>query len=227
MNKETTSLLPRANAERRENHLPTPRRQGERRIIIPAVATLLLATIVAFMPDSSIHRSQHYFADEDEGFVWTVPLLGQEHGNLNVTEWKPPTPQRRCEWVAISFRQRDEGEPEADLREKYAAQTQDLNVFYRATAHIFWKDFVLNGWGEGLKLVEFSGREKPAKIHGVPLNDKSVWTWVTGDQHLSNFGAWRNRNGKVVFSVSTVLCLAQSKPSRRHLLTNIFPLNAR
>jgi len=28
----------------------------------------------------------------------------------------------------------------------------------------------------------------------------STWTWITGDQHLSNFGAWRNRAGEVVFS---------------------------
>ena len=27
-------------------------------------------------------------------------------------------------------------------------------------------------------------------------------TWVTGDQHLSNFGAWRNRHGDLVFSVN-------------------------
>jgi uncharacterized protein (DUF2252 family) len=30
----------------------------------------------------------------------------------------------------------------------------------------------------------------------------STWTWVTGDQHLSNFGAWRNRHGDVVFGVN-------------------------
>jgi hypothetical protein len=143
--------------------------------------------------------------DDDEGdFVWTVPLLGEEFGQQNVTrKWVPPTPQRRCRWVEFTFRQRDEGESEADLRDKYVAQSQDLNVFYRATAHIFWKDFVLNGWGEGLILVDFfEERDKPAEIHRVPLTDTNIWTWITGDQHLSNFGAWRNRRGDVVFSVS-------------------------
>jgi hypothetical protein len=26
---------------------------------------------------------------------------------------------------------------------------------------------------------------------GSPLQRTSTWTWVTGDQHLSNFGAWQ------------------------------------
>jgi Uncharacterized protein conserved in bacteria (DUF2252) len=34
------------------------------------------------------------------------------------------------------------------------------------------------------------------------LTPKSTWTWVTGDQHLSNFGAWRSRHGDIVFGVN-------------------------
>jgi len=37
---------------------------------------------------------------------------------------------------------------------------------------------------------------------GTPMSPFSTWTWVTGDQHLSNFGAWRNRDREVVFSVN-------------------------
>jgi len=39
-------------------------------------------------------------------------------------------------------------------------------------------------------------------VDGTPLSPKSTETWVTGDQHLSNFGAWSNRGGEVVFSVN-------------------------
>jgi uncharacterized protein (DUF2252 family) len=37
---------------------------------------------------------------------------------------------------------------------------------------------------------------------GTPMSPMSTWTWVTGDQHLSNFGAWYNRGQEVVFSVN-------------------------
>jgi len=33
------------------------------------------------------------------------------------------------------------------LREKYTAQSTDSNVFYRATALLFWKDFAGRYWG--------------------------------------------------------------------------------
>ena len=26
--------------------------------------------------------------------------------------------------------------------------------------------------------------------------------WITGDQHVSNFGAWRNRHGAIVFGIN-------------------------
>ena len=37
---------------------------------------------------------------------------------------------------------------------------------------------------------------------GSPIERTSTWTWVTGDQHLSNFGAWQNRHGDVVHGVN-------------------------
>jgi uncharacterized protein (DUF2252 family) len=83
------------------------------------------------------------------------------------------------------------------LRKAYAIQSADANVFYRATACIFWEDFVTNDWDDGV-LKGLNGK----LVDGTPLADKSTWTWVTGDQHLSNFGARRNRHGKVVFSVN-------------------------
>jgi len=65
---------------------------------------------------------------------------------------------------------------------------KDYNTFYRATAKLFWLDFakMLN---DG-RLLQFSH------------DTKSVWTWTTGDQHLSNFGAWKNRHSQIVFTVN-------------------------
>ena len=216
---EATSLLPKAT-----NTSSSPARQHETKtnqslkiLAGLGVLTVLLAMLLTTGTDgilrSSMLRSGHQEEELEEDFVWTVPLLGRVRHNriheeaelvqsLNETVWEPPEPQRRCRWVANTFLQRDEGESYLDLKAKYSAQSADINVFYRATAHIFWKDFVLEGWGDGLKLVEFDQRTRPATIKGVVLHEKSLWTWVTGDQHLSNFGAWRNRNGKVVFSVS-------------------------
>ena len=111
----------------------------------------------------------------------------------------PPTPSKRCQWVIDSFVEKDGPDPDGKiLGERYKAQSLDYNIFYRATAHIFWKDFS-NEWGNLSRLL----LDQEVELKGdVPLTPKSTWTWVTGDQHLSNFGAWRNRNGDVVFGIN-------------------------
>ena len=55
------------------------------------------------------------------------------------------------------------------LREKYAAQSTDSNVFYRATALLFWKDFAGRYWGsdEG-KSLDF---EDLVKLNEVSYED--------------------------------------------------------
>jgi len=81
----------------------------------------------------------------------------------------------RCTYVLESM---NANHQHCDKLRLYAT---NYNVFYRATASIFWIDYT--------------------QIPQHP-SSKSTWTWVTGDQHLSNFGAWRNRNEQVVFSVN-------------------------
>lgn len=111
----------------------------------------------------------------------------------------PPKPSKRCQWVIDRFAEKDGPDPNGTLLgETYRAQSVDYNVFYRATAHIFWKDFS-NEWGNLPRLL----LDQQIELKGdIPLSPKSTWTWVTGDQHLSNFGAWRNRHGDVVFGVN-------------------------
>lgn len=112
---------------------------------------------------------------------------------------KHPIIQSRCAWVMKQFKKRDLGSTPSELRTRYQKQSVDSNVFYRATANIFWNDFVHGHFGEGLSETL---RNDSTLKDGVPLDEKSTFTWVTGDQHLSNFGAFRNRHGDVVFSVN-------------------------
>lgn len=118
-----------------------------------------------------------------------------------------PEARKRCLYVIETFEEQNEDVTDlAFLREKYRAQSADSNVFYRATARLFWQDFGAGHWGrEQNKSIDLHdlvllGDAKYAD--GSPLSPKSTETWITGDQHLSNFGAWSNRGGEVVFSVN-------------------------
>lgn len=71
---------------------------------------------------------------------------------------------------------------------------------------LFWKDFGTGRWGseqgKSINLDDLVLLKDAKYDDGTPMSLKSTWTWITGDQHLSNFGAWRNRGGDVVFSVN-------------------------
>lgn len=151
------------------------------------------------------------------------------HHHTFVSRWSPRVATPRCDWVMTKFDEKDEGTAPADLRLEYLAQAVNPNVFYRATATIFWSDFAhrdVNFTGhfllyfdpdqddkvetaefyetKGVLVINGSNPELDniQKLDGVPMAAKSVWTWVTGDQHLSNFGAWRNRHSDIVFGVN-------------------------
>ena len=129
--------------------------------------------------------------------LWEYPR-DKEQDIVSTVKWKPPEVTKRCDWVVEVFTEKNEGMSEQALSEKYNKQAEDANAFYRATAEIFWRDCA-GGWGN----FSFGDLGIDAKLDdGSPVDDKSTWTWVTGDQHLSNFGAWRNRHGTVVFSVN-------------------------
>jgi uncharacterized protein (DUF2252 family) len=128
----------------------------------------------------------------EESLTLRNPLLGKSK------ELAPPEPKKRCEWVQDLFQEKNAGVPSDELLKQYVAQSIDANVFFRATAQLFWQDFSNGGWGN----LTLSTLQGITLRDDIPLAPKSTWTWVTGDQHLSNFGAWRNRNGDVVFSVN-------------------------
>jgi uncharacterized protein (DUF2252 family) len=134
------------------------------------------------------------------GLLGNVPLDGGfETLYGNGGSWEPPPVARRCEWVVEKVVEKNRGKSEEALRVQYAKQASDVNTFYRGTAYMFWADFVSNGWG----LFNMSKMGVPMTLaDGTHLQRTSTWTWVTGDQHLSNFGAWKNRNGEVIFGVN-------------------------
>lgn len=146
--------------------------------------------------------------DDDDNSTVANPSqinIGSPTGWYNISI---PDSYDRCPYVIQTFQDLNEGVTDMSLlRDKYITQSVDYNVFYRATALLFWKDFGSGHWGskqdrsinlDDLVLL------KDAKYvtDGTPISPRSTWTWITGDQHLSNFGAWRNRGGNIVFSVN-------------------------
>ncbi|KAL7440496.1 hypothetical protein ACHAXM_007230 [Skeletonema potamos] len=121
-------------------------------------------------------------------------------------EVRIPTPEKRCAYVVNTFEEQNKGEERDFLRDKYKIQSSDPNVFYRATALLFWQDFAAGMWGKNQnKSIVFDDLvmlNDATYEDGTPMSPYSAYTWVTGDQHLSNFGAWRNRGKEVVFSIN-------------------------
>lgn len=71
----------------------------------------------------------------------------------------------------------------ADVRaEKYAQMKQSAFAFYRGSNHLYWKDF-----GNSSQLSTYGG-------------SSSTRTWLGGDMHVNNIGAFDDDQGDIVFS---------------------------
>jgi len=148
-----------------------------------------------------------WFGNKTSDNVEEVKMSDVEAGEVSwnhftawkAPKWKTPEPEKRCDWVLEQFLKRDKGVPVDELIVKYKEQSTDFNVFYRATAHLYWNDFYNKDWDRSLI---YSLRDSVKLPGGIKAGRYSFYTWVTGDQHLSNFGAWRNRHGDVVFGVN-------------------------
>jgi hypothetical protein len=71
-----------------------------------------------------------------------------------------PAIQQRCDWVFSLVKEQVLQESSQDqLEVTLKKQTTDANVFYRATARIFWDDFALQNWNQPLTNVLDMGRE--------------------------------------------------------------------
>ena len=197
-----------------------------------AVATTVIVACTALLSTTTTRTAAHI----------TEAVVQQQQQQPTTTSHRLlaelPTPKDRCPWVLDSFAARDGPDPNGTdtfLADKYALQSQDFNIFFRASAPIFWHDYVKGNWGDYTR--ELFQDLDPS------LSDKSTWTWVrtymcvcvrvyfgrlgleyvfvlvymahthttlsqqqqqqvTGDQHMSNFGAWRNRHKDIVFGVN-------------------------
>lgn len=99
-----------------------------------------------------------------------------------------PIAKKRCGYVIQTFEDQNVGVSHDFLKEKYISQSVDPNVFYRATALLFWKDFAAKQWGSDLNksidLEDLVLLDEAKYEDGTPLSPMSTWTWITGDQHL-------------------------------------------
>ncbi|WP_133648293.1 DUF2252 domain-containing protein [Paraburkholderia flava] len=69
-----------------------------------------------------------------------------------------------------------------DLATKMSTMAGDAFSFYRGTDHIFYQDM----------------KTLPASSY---TTTQTGYTWIGGDAHISNFGAWQDSGGNNVFSV--------------------------
>jgi uncharacterized protein (DUF2252 family) len=83
--------------------------------------------------------------------------------------------------IVSAIAQNNQTLPEVFREAKYQKMSQSPYLFLRGTNHLFWEDFY-NDWRLGL----FGGS---ADTH----------TWLQGDAHLYNFGAFTNYDNEVIY----------------------------
>lgn len=151
-------------------------------VLVACAALVVLTTLVVALNPSTI-----------------FPFMTAAMPTTTLIGWKIKEAVPRCEKVVELITRHDVGKPKETLQQRYKAFVANSGSFYRGTANLFWHDFVQEGWGE----FNLSRIGIHSSIHDdSPLQRTSLWTWVTGDQHLNNFGAWQNRHGDVVFGVN-------------------------
>ncbi|KAL3935613.1 MAG: hypothetical protein SGBAC_008895, partial [Bacillariaceae sp.] len=83
--------------------------------------------------------------------------------------------------------------------ERYDVQGEDVWTFFRSANHLYLQDFVREDLAN--RLLE--NVKKDAYLEdNVTITPRSTWTWVSGDQHLENFGIYQNHYGDVVFGMN-------------------------
>ncbi|KMQ75944.1 putative protein conserved in bacteria (DUF2252) [Marinobacter subterrani] len=69
-------------------------------------------------------------------------------------------------------------------KKKFAAMAEAPYRFFRGTSHLFWQD-MYNDW----RFALFGG------VAGTQ-------TWIQGDAHVCNFGAFANHDGEVIYGLA-------------------------
>lgn len=84
--------------------------------------------------------------------------------------------------ILVEFDQKIMGHTEENRQSKYEKMKQSPFVFFRGSAYLFYYD-VTNHW---------------FPYHTL----ESRPTWIQGDLHFENFGAFHNEEGKLVFDIN-------------------------
>lgn len=101
----------------------------------------------------------------------------------NDIELIPPTDEPRAVRVIAALNKHNSGLSPENRHAKYENMKKSAFFFYRGTNHLFWEDFA----GDN-RLFGFGGsRER---------------TWLQGDLHVENFGAFGNDEGVVVYDIN-------------------------
>ncbi|MHA7834607.1 MAG: DUF2252 domain-containing protein, partial [Algiphilus sp.] len=93
------------------------------------------------------------------------------------------TRQNRGHWMGTAIAAQNAGLSVQDRQRKYAAMAESPYRFFRGTSHLFWAD-LYKDW----RFTFFGGTA-------------ASQTWIQGDAHVYNFGAFANHEGEVIFGL--------------------------
>lgn len=87
----------------------------------------------------------------------------------------------RIEQIKHELRMNNEDILDEHRKEKFEKMSASPYAFYRGSNHLYWEDFY-NDW----RVSTFGGIS-------------STLTWVNGDAHIYNYGAYANHDGEAIF----------------------------
>lgn len=96
---------------------------------------------------------------------------------------KQLTRQNRSHWVCSAIADNNASLSTDDRRRKYRTMGESPYRFFRGTSHLFWAD-LYKDW----RFTFFGGTA-------------GTQTWIQGDAHVYNFGAFANHDGEVIFGL--------------------------
>jgi len=97
---------------------------------------------------------------------------------------RPALATDRAAWLTQKLSAADAGLAPAQRAEKYATMAESPFAFFRGSASLFWLDF-----GTAPQLRVFGGTV-------------ATRTWIVGDAHPQNFGAFADARGRIVYDLN-------------------------
>ncbi|CAM2006943.1 DUF2252 domain-containing protein [Acanthopleuribacter pedis] len=101
------------------------------------------------------------------------------------TQWRKQRGRARKHILEVELARVNGGLREEDRREKYRRMSLSPFAFYRGTAHLFYRD---------LAAADLLANSR--------FLSENTNTWIQGDLHINNFGAFADAEGDVVFDLN-------------------------